>query len=226
MILTPQVNGNEVVYRVSTQHFTDMVAMQYGIEYDANQLTFVGFENYNLPSLDVNDFNANQPGLIRTVWLEPQLMEIDVDNGTVLYEMVFEMQNGTHGGVCFSEDVLLHEFVQASEELVSFTVIDDCHSTPFQILLTVSTEELTELYGVRVEELIQNQQIIIQIDNTLKAEINVFDISGRMILSFEEQQYLSGTHTIQVHPVLLPGMYFLGMRVQDKYSLTKLLATE
>jgi hypothetical protein len=137
--------------------------------------------------------------------------------------MVFDMQNGTHGGVCFSEDVLMHEFVQSSDELASFTVMDDCHSTPFQIHLTVSTEDLEKLYGIRMESLIRNLEIILHVENPVVADFHLFDASGKVLQAFAEEQYSSGTYVLQVQPVLSSGMYFISTRVQEKQFVTKVV---
>ena len=157
-IINPQVDGNQVTYDVVVEQFTDMISMQYTIQYDTSVLSFVALENMSVPEMDIHDFNTAITGVILNSWYHPFVLPTSLKNGTIIYQIVFEMQYGTYGTVCFSEDPLVSEFARAGEEIISFTVVDDCHTSPYQISLITSTEELAK-YGMTLNSVIRSQKI-------------------------------------------------------------------
>jgi hypothetical protein len=223
-ITNPQVNGNQITYDVSTGNFTEMVAMQYSITYDPDVLSFVALENLNLLALDAGDFNTNIPGSVLNVWLEPTLQGVSLDDGTVIYQIVFEMLDGEPGVVCFSEDPVVSEFIKKTIELTSFTVVDDCHSEPFQILLTISSlQDIASRYGMSIANPAHSQKISFSLEEDHALEFKLFDLAGRQLLSFARSEYQSGNNALEVGTTLLPGIYVLTTEIQNQPIAVKIL---
>ena len=222
-VINPQVNGNLVTYDVSVDQFTDMISMQYTIQYDPAVLSFVAIENINVPELDIYDFNTNITGVILNSWFHPQVLPTSLKNGTIIYRIVFEMQNGTHGTVCFSEDPLVSEFAKEGEELISFTVVDDCHPNPHQILLVVTSIEELAKYGMKINSVIRSQKITFTLDYQQALEFRLFDVLGNLITSIPTTNYPAGDHTLNTGSTLLPGVYVLTTEIADHHVAIKII---
>lgn len=216
MIVNPQINGNQITYDVRTENFTNLVGMQYSIVYNSNKLTFVALQNLNLSDLDLGDFNPNEPGVIRNVWIQTTLTGVTVDNG-VIYQIVFEMVDGEAGDVCFSEDPLVSEFIKTTHELTSFSVMDDCHPDPFQIFLTTSSvEDITTRFGISFTNPAHAQTITFKLDEGQNLGFRLFDLDGKSLMGFPQRDYEPGYHTLNIDGTLLPGMYILATEIQNE----------
>lgn len=225
-VVNPQVNGNQVTYDVMAENFNEMVAMQYGINYDTTQLAFVRLQNMAMEDLDMGDFNAANAGTILNVWLHTSLEGVTMGEDEPIYQIVFEMLNGTPGDVCFSEDVLLSEFINVSSELMSFSVVDDCYSEPHEILLTLSVAELEEQYGLYISTKAGANAIPFRLKQPQVLSFQLVDISGRMVRSFPKEPWPVGPHALYFRDGLIAGMYILNIGIDDKSCAVKILVEE
>jgi hypothetical protein len=73
-----------------------------------------------------------------------------VNDGEVIYQIVMDLLNGAKGNLCFSEDPMVAEFIQQDLSLLSFMIVDDCHSEPFEISLSTSVEDIAEQWGLSI----------------------------------------------------------------------------
>ena len=221
-IINPQVDGNQVTYDVVVEQFTDLISMQYSIQYDKTVLSFVALENMSVPEMDIYDFNTAIAGVILNSWYHPLVLPTSLKNGTIIFQIVFEMQYGTYGTVCFSEDPLMSEFARAGEELVSFTVVDDCHPSPHQISLITSTEELAK-YGMKLNTVIRSQKISFTLDHQQTLEFRLFDVKGNLITSVPTTNYPAGDHTLKTGSTLVPGVYLLTTEIANHPVAIKII---
>ena len=220
-ITNPHVNGTQVTYDVSTDYFTEMISTQYSIQYDTSLLSFVAIENINLSDMSLANFNTNIPGAILNSWYQSFFEPVTLSNGSVLFQIVFEMQSGTPGSVCFSEDPLQSEFAQSGEELLSFSVVDDCHPLPYQISLVVSGTEILESQpSLRIDPVIQSQKIFFTVDVEQAVEFQVFNLTGTPIAFIPKTIYSAGNHTIDLPQSMIPGLYVLTTR-EDTFRIIK-----
>ena len=226
LLVNPQLDGNQITYNVSAEDFTGIIGMQYAMVYDADKLSFVSFANFNISDLDNGDFNPNQPGVIRTAWIETSLEGVTVDDGTVLYQIVFELQGSDPGNVCFSEDPMVFEFIKETGDLTSFFIVDDCHPEPFEIMLTTSVDELGERFGLWVHTLASRNTITFELDQPLTLSFRIYDMSGKLMAAYDAEEWPAGPQTIYRKDLLAPGMYVLAGDVGGEPFAVKVVCQE
>lgn len=214
-ITNPQVSGNEVTYDVVVDNFTDMVAIQYGIAYDTQVLTFVAVQNIAIISMSNGNF-YNEPGSIVNVWVDFNVAGVSLPNGTVLYQIVFEMVNDTFGTVCFSDEVIDYEFATTTGVLNSFSIIDDCYPEPHQIIIHPSSvENFARDYGIQLNTVVRDHKISLSFAEERKIGFTLLDISGKWIQVFPERVYAPGHHQLEFRQVP-PGLYILAGQTDGK----------
>lgn len=82
--------GSQVCVDITTNNFTSIISMQYGVTYDATKLTFVSITpNSNVPGLTAASFNANTPGQIRLSWSDPAAVGVTLPANTLLFTVCF-----------------------------------------------------------------------------------------------------------------------------------------
>jgi len=222
-ITNPQINGNQVIFDVSADYFTNMVGMQYSILYDPAVMTYVTIQNFNLPDLTLNDFNSPTPGVLLNSWVKRSAGGVSLENGTLIYQIVFEMVNSNSGSVCFSEDPLQSEFILEYGILTAYNIIDGCHFDPFQINLTTNTEDIANRFGINIENAILNETINFTLADEQSVEFRVFDILGKQNMSFPNTIYSAGEHTLDISSSIIPGIYILTAKIHDQLLAVKVL---
>lgn len=221
-ITNPQVSGNQVVYDLITDHFTDLISIQYSISYDTNSLIFEGIQNINLSQLSEDNFYGGIPGVITSLWFDQALQGISVSDGTVLYQIVFNMKHGTFGSVCFSEQPLESEFAGVDEVFKSYYIVDDCHTDPFEISLATSTEEIADRFGLNVFTIAHDQKIAFDLTQQQSIEFHVFDLNGQLISAFPKKEYSTGQHTLNMNKSIIPGIYILTTEIDHQPASFKI----
>ena len=84
--------GDAFCLNVEVQNFTDLLSMQYSINYDAAFLTYTGSQGFNLPGLSANDIAMIGVGNIGISWLSPDLSNgTTVADGTDIFQICFEV---------------------------------------------------------------------------------------------------------------------------------------
>ncbi|HLP93898.1 MAG TPA: T9SS type A sorting domain-containing protein [Saprospiraceae bacterium] len=69
--------------------FTDVVSFQFGLQWDADILSFHHLENYQLPDWDETDFNDFQPNCLLTGWASITGLPVTKPDGTALVDICF-----------------------------------------------------------------------------------------------------------------------------------------
>ncbi|MFZ1677078.1 MAG: T9SS type A sorting domain-containing protein [Saprospiraceae bacterium] len=221
-ITNPQVNGNQVVYDLVTDHFTDLVSIQYTISYDTNRLIFAGIQNINLPQLTEDNFYGGIPGVITSLWYDQTLQGTSVSDGTILYQIVFNMKNGAYGGVCFSDEPLESEFARVNNVLNSYFIVDDCHADPYEVNLTTTTQEIADRFGLNVFTIARDQKIVFALTQQQSIEFHVFDLNGQRISVFPKHEYTTGQHTLNLNRSIVPGIYILTTEIDHQPAAFKI----
>ncbi len=224
-IINPQISGNQVTYDLRAENFIHMISMQYTIRYDTSKLSFVAIQNMNLIDFSSQCFNANIPGLILNSWYQHGIGGVSIEESTPIYQIVFEMQNGGFGNVCFAEDPLQSEFAKSLEEIISFNIVDDCHPQPFQIILgTSGTEDIAPDNGLNVENIIRDQKIHFTLSHDQVLAFNLYNLDGKQISAFSMQHYSSGVNMLKPESSLMPGIYVLTTQIQQQPVSFKLFS--
>lgn len=224
-ISNPQVSGNQVSHDVSADNFIDMVATQYVILYDTSMMSFITIENAILPGWNDLSFYESEPGRIIILWIELGFEGVTLADGTVMYQLLFEMANDTFGNVCFSEDPRDTELVNIDGELASFSIVDDCHSEPFQIILDPSsTKDLAQVYGLNVNSMVRSGEIVFTTKDNRDINFLLFDLNGKKMMSFPSKMYSSGGHALKVETSMASGFYLLVAEIDDQKMAFKVFA--
>jgi gliding motility-associated-like protein len=166
--------GSQVCQTVSVQGFTDILGMQFSINYDPSILQFVSLGNFNLPGLDQNLFGfppSTNPGTITLSWFDNSLSGVTLPDGSVIFNICFNVIGNTTTTVSFSNTPTAIEITNADEQNVPFNgengtvtlgggggggftgfglIIQDVNAQQgSQVCLNVSTQEFTDILGMQ-----------------------------------------------------------------------------
>ena len=98
--------GDQVCVDVSVVNFTDVVSMQYSMHFDPAVVEFVSVTNFNLPFLSASNFgtSAAGQGTLTLSWLDNNITGISVTDGTVIYQVCFNLIADCGNSSTFSFD--------------------------------------------------------------------------------------------------------------------------
>jgi len=82
-----------VCMQVYGREFKQILSMQYTLKWDTKLLRFESIQGFGLPNLSEQNFGQKQTdeGLLTFAWFDPQLQGINKSDGTVLYEVCFDV---------------------------------------------------------------------------------------------------------------------------------------
>jgi len=194
-VTAPQ--GQQVCLNVATQGFTNILGMQFSIQYNSSVLSFVNVSNLNLNGLSAASFGNPSPGVITMTWNDPDVMGITRPNGTVLFELCFTITGSTTSTVSFSNTPTAIEILNSSLQEVPFnstsgtvTVTGGGGGGNFsldiesitapqgqQVCLNVATQGFTNILGM---------QFSIQYNSSVLSFVNVsnLNLNGLSAASF------------------------------------------
>ena len=90
--LVDTTTGSLVCMDIEVQGFTDIISMQYSINFDSTVLTFNSYQNFNLPGLDPNDFGLPNAGALTVSWISDDLLNGNsVADFSSLYQVCFDV---------------------------------------------------------------------------------------------------------------------------------------
>ncbi len=117
--------------------FTDIISMQFTIEYSTSIVSFSGTQQYGLNALDAANFDTPQAGQIRVSWFDPDVNGETLSNGTLLFGLVFNVtgSGGQFTAISFTGSGLPIEVTDVSFNLINATL----NPGRVNILSTVST---------------------------------------------------------------------------------------
>lgn len=98
-------NGATVCVDISVQNFTDIVSMQYSINYNASVLSFQNATGFNLPGMTASNVGNPTAGNITVSWLaNDPVAGQSVPDGTVIFQVCFLVTgaNGSSSNINFS----------------------------------------------------------------------------------------------------------------------------
>ncbi len=98
-------SGSQICMGVSVSEFTDIIGMQFSINYDPNALQFVSVGGFNLDQLTAASFGtppSTSPGVITLSWLDQTLAGVTLADGTEIFEICFNVTGSGTTTVSFS----------------------------------------------------------------------------------------------------------------------------
>ena len=115
--------GDQVCVDVSVEGFTNVLGMQFSINYDPADLQFVSVGNFNLSDLNANLFGTppgTNPGDITLSWLDQSLNGVTLNDGTNIFEICFTALSGGTTDVSFSGMPTSIEISDVNSDIIPF----------------------------------------------------------------------------------------------------------
>ncbi len=84
--------GAQFCIDISVNDFTDIVSMQYTMQFDPTKLQFINVGNFNLPDLAASSFGSTQAnqGKLTLSWFDSSTEGVSVSDGTIIYQVCFK----------------------------------------------------------------------------------------------------------------------------------------
>ena len=85
-------NGDQVTAHVVVANFTDIISMQYTMQWNPAELAYAGVENFNLPDLATSSFGVTQTssGKLTFSWIDFTTNGITVPNCSAIFAIRFQ----------------------------------------------------------------------------------------------------------------------------------------
>ena len=118
-------SGSPVCIKFTCEGFDNVIAGQYTITFNPSVITYTGIQNINWPDLvqgtTFSDAEAAS-GILRVVWTDPNVVGVDLADGTVLYELCFTAvgSGGQMSQIGFGNNPVMIEFADSNSEPLAF----------------------------------------------------------------------------------------------------------
>jgi Cohesin domain len=121
-------SGETVCLDITVAGFQQLVSMQYSVRWDKNVLEFKELKNFQLPSMDGNNFGTNnaQDGVLTALWIENSLKGIAIADGTSIYQICYKVKgkSGQFSSINFVDKPTPFEAVNTRDEIVGIKGMD------------------------------------------------------------------------------------------------------
>ncbi len=113
--------GEQTCLQVSVQGFTDILAFQYSMNWDAAILGNATTQSFGIDDLSAANFNLANPGIARIGWDDSNTTGISLIDNTVIFEICFDEVGGSTATsvVGFSDNPIAIEVINAQGEIVT-----------------------------------------------------------------------------------------------------------
>jgi gliding motility-associated-like protein len=122
---TTAAAGASICLDISVQNFTNILSMQYSMNFDASVLQFTGIQGLNLKDLSNANFGTNQAGSgkLTLSWLDQDATGVTVANGTVIYKVCFTVigSSGQSSNFSFTGNPTAIEVINGNNANVPFS---------------------------------------------------------------------------------------------------------
>jgi hypothetical protein len=226
-----EVSATEKVYNFTVEDFEDIVGWQFRMEFDGSRMKYKEIRNTLLDHLTSHSFNEPNPGELRSVWLDYDLMPTNYTKPTIVFQIVFDILQSGGSACCFLESQENFEFIVhdgSGEYYLSELVIhDDCHTGHSIFFNTTDTEDPLHPEIESVNDIYLSQQGVLVFTTTVDQTIGltVFDVQGKAVASFNEKLYTAGRHTLQCSNSLSRGLYMIQVKKGgNKFGISNVFA--
>ncbi|NUN99423.1 MAG: hypothetical protein HUU01_02270 [Saprospiraceae bacterium] len=121
-------SGETICLDITVAGFQQLLSMQYSLRWDKNVLEFKELKNFQLPSMDGNNFGVNnaQDGLLTALWIENSLKGITVADGASIYQVCYKVKGkpGQFSSINFVDKPTPFEAVNTKDEILGIKGID------------------------------------------------------------------------------------------------------
>ncbi|MEO0339226.1 MAG: cohesin domain-containing protein, partial [Bacteroidota bacterium] len=174
--------GEEVCIPITVTNFEDLIGVGFKMTYDPSVLAYDRVRGFALPNLNRGSFDepgdgATPLGEIEINWLDFTLNGINVDDGTVIFEVCFRALAETGStALSFSEETILNsdnELVDFSSDagIISFVPNIGVMADTLIVDIANDTVALQELFCVPVR--VENFEDIVGLEFTINYDTNL-----------------------------------------------------
>jgi len=121
-------SGETICLDITVAGFQQLISMQYSVRWDKNVLEFKELKNFQLPSMDGNNFGTNnaQDGVLTALWIENSLKGIAIADGTSIYQICYKVKgkSGQFSSANFVDKPTPFEAVNTRDEVVGIKGMD------------------------------------------------------------------------------------------------------
>ncbi len=215
-----EITATEKVYNFITDNFEGIIGWQFTMAYDGTKMSFKEIRNPVHPNQSSANFFEPMPGELRSVWLDPDLVANNFPDSTVMFQLVFDILEPEGAPLCFLESQDYFEFIvdegSGSVSIVEILISDDCYQG-FSIFLNTSAIDNPSTTSVQlISGVFLSANGILSFTSNTDQELNldVLDINGKVLSSFNAQSFAQGRHTLECNTVT-PGIYLLKASRED-----------
>lgn len=124
--VTFQMNqdGSQVTADVLVYNFTDILSMQFGMQWDPSQMEFVSVTDYGLINMDATNFGTTEvsEGKLLHAWWDPgALLGVTMSDCSSIFRITFNSINGQISPITINSDVMYIEVYNAQSQIVTLT---------------------------------------------------------------------------------------------------------
>ena len=189
--------GTDFCLEVTVDNFTNMLGMDFSISYNDAILTYTGISNINPALVGFSEAaSTGNPaaGSITVQYFNQLLQAINLPDGAVLFEICFTASSDGTSAVDFSDTPTAIEFIDADENVVSFTgnggtaTVNDTGGPdiPDNLFLTIpdQTVDPGESFCVPLEAYnfdgVIGMSFVIEYDTTFLSFDQVMNLNGNL----------------------------------------------
>jgi hypothetical protein len=114
--------GDTLCVDVQVRDFTNILSMQYSMNWDTKVLKFLQLGGFNLKDLSQNNFGLNRTaqGSMGASWFDYAVQGISIPDGTVIYKVCYQAvgEPGAKTEVVFSNEPVIIEISNSAEQLL------------------------------------------------------------------------------------------------------------
>ncbi|MCB0707165.1 MAG: T9SS type A sorting domain-containing protein [Saprospiraceae bacterium] len=221
-------NGDAVEVEISVTGFTDIISVQFTVDYDPAVLSFLSVGNFGLNYMANSNFGKPPDvpaGNVTFVWYDEALQGISVDDNTAIFTITFEVVgvSGDSTGIEFGDNPTTIEVTNAGGVMNPVFVPGYVNVTGPVSVQEIATEAFI-FYPVYPNPVEDMAYIPFNLFEQEQVRFSVYDLSGRVV--FEQTEvFLPGMHTIHIPNEKFPaaGTYFCRLEAGGHKGIQKIL---
>lgn len=226
-----ETTATEKVYNFITHNFVGFVGWQFQMEFDGTKMSYRETRNPLHPTQSTQNFHESEPGLLRSVWLDADLVSNDYPDSTVLFQLVFDLLAPEGSPLCFRESQEHFEFildVEYNYELAEILISDDCYQGFSIFFETTSTAQDAVTADPLIKDVFLSTSGSLSFSSDLDQalSLSLLDVNGKVLTTLDSKEYGPGRHTVECNGVI-PGVYLLQAIADDgREVVVKVSASE
>ncbi len=217
-LVVAEQTATEKVYNFIADDFDHIIAWQYNFFFDSTKMRFKEIRNPIIQGLSSGNFNEGTPGVLTTVWLDPDVLPNDYPTPVVAFQIAMELLDPGGSALCFSTDPMEYEIILSEDsgdsELSQLVISDECNTDLLLILNTTAVDDEANTRKQTLEKIYLSKQGELAFTTTQDQRVGLYlyDIMGRQVVLIQDDAYSAGRHSVNTGRPLPEGIYILQIR--------------